>query len=465
MVKKLWGGRFQKSTNPLVEKFTESISFDNRLAKYDCLVSIAHAKMLGKAKIIPGKDSQKLVKALSQVLKEIESGKFVPASPAGGFDPKAEDVHTAIFNALLKKAGDASFKLHTARSRNDLVATDLRMYCKEEIKKIADYVTVLQRSLVTVADKNKEVIMPGYTHLQMAVPVLMAHQMLAYAEGFQRDKERLADAYKRCDEMPLGSCALAGTALPIDRAYTAKLLGFSKVSKNSMDAVSDRDFVLEILAALTIVGVHISRLCEDLVLWSSQEFGFIDIDDSFCTGSSIMPQKKNPDVPELLRGKSTKALGSFVQAASMLKGLAMTYNRDMQMDKQPLFEAVDNAKQSLQILALVLRNMAVKTKNISCATDSELLYATDIAEYLVKKGVAFSQAHQIVGKLVSYCLNEKKNISKLALGQLKTFSPKFDKQVYGLLSAEKSVGLKRSAGSTSKAEVFKAIKNWQKKLG
>ena len=457
MAKKLWGGRFQKQTNPLVEKFTESISFDKRLAKYDVLLSIAHAKMLGKCKIISGAESQKLVKGLGQILKEVENGKFV-------FDPKAEDIHTAVFNALLKKQGAVALKLHTARSRNDQVVTDLRMYCKDEIEKISDYLIVLQRALVALGNKNKDVIIPGYTHTQMAMPVLLAHHLLAYAEGFERDKARLCDAYKKCDAMPLGSCALAGTSLPIDRLYTAKLLGFSKICENSMDAVSDRDFVLEILADLSILGVHISRLCEDLVLWSTQEFAFIDIDDAFCTGSSIMPHKKNPDVPELLRGKSTKALGCFVEVATMMKGLAMTYNRDMQMDKQPLFDAIDNAKQSLQILAVLLRNISINTKNIAYALKNESLFATDIAEYLVKKGVAFSQAHQAVGSLVNHCLKEKIGISDVTLKKLKLINPKFDKDVYGLLSAKKSVEAKRSLGSTSNAQVLSALKKWEKRL-
>jgi argininosuccinate lyase len=433
---KLWGGRFKKKTHPLVERFTTSVSFDKRLAKYDVAGSIAHAKMLGKCGIIPKKDSDKIVKGLRMISRDIEHGLFI-------MDPNAEDVHTAIQNALEKKAGAVAKKLHTGRSRNDQVVTDLKMYCKDEIDSLIKLLNGLQDSLENICNKNKGLIIPGYTHTQRAQAVLLSWHLTAFADMFERDKQRMLAAKKHCDAMPLGSGALAGTSLPIDRLYVARLLKFKRVAKNSMDAVSSRDFVLEILSALSIIGVHLSRICEDFILWSTQEFGFVDIDEIFCTGSSMMPHKKNPDVLELIRGKSHKSLGSFVEVAGTMKSLPLTYNRDMQNDKEPLFSAIDNTKQSLEVLAVLLKNVKFNKANIKQALSDELIYATDIAEYLVKKGLSFKEAHDAVGKLVNLAISKNKNISQIPLGKMKAISKVFDEKVYSLLSSKKSVSSKR----------------------
>lgn len=457
MAKKLWGTRFAGKTNILADKFTSSISFDKRLAKYDILGSIAHAKMLGKKGIIPAKDATAIVKGLNSILKEIKEGRFK-------FDLKAEDIHSNIQDALLKKIGQAAHKLHTARSRNDQIVLDVKMYVKDEIAGLTEFIAELQKAILKFAKENSQIIIPGYTHLQMAQCVLLAHHLLAYIEGLERDKERLLDAGKRIDEMPLGSAALSGTGLPIDREFVRKELGFKKVTANSIDSVSDRDFIIEVLADLSVLSIHLSRIAEDLILWSTKEFNFIDIDFSFCTGSSIMPHKKNPDVLELIRGLTGKIHGDLYNILVLMKGLPLSYNRDLQLDKPPLFDAIDTVKDILEIFIALFEDIVVEKEAIAAKLDDESLFSVDIVEYLIKKGVSYREAHDIVGRMVKECLDKGKKISNLSLSQLKKYSPKFDGDVKNILNAQASVNLKRSYGSTNPKLVAKQLKSWEGRL-
>ena len=450
MQNKLWGGRFSKKTNPLVEEFTRSIQFDKKLAEYDCVGSIAHARMLAKCNIIPKKDAVKIVFGLNSILNQIKKGSFK-------VDNSAEDIHTAIQNALDKKIGKSSAMLHTARSRNDQVSLDTRMYCKEEINSILALLAGFRASIKEFSKKNIDVIVPGFTHLQNAQPVLLSHQMLAYCQMLARDMDRLNDCKKRVDVLPLGSCAISGTSLPIDRNFVAKELGFSKVSSNSMDAVSDRDFVIEIIAGLAIIGMHLSRLSEDFIIWNSQGFGFLDIGDEFSTGSSMMPQKKNPDVLELIRGKCGTLYGSLVEVMTMMKGLPLTYNRDMQLDKEPLFKSVETIGGSLKILIALFKCLKVDKEKADELLNDEAIYATDIMEYLVKKGVPLKESHNIVGRIVAYSLERKLKLSEISLREYRFFSPKFNKDVYELLDAKRSVNLKNSFGGTSLKQVRRQL--------
>jgi argininosuccinate lyase len=457
MSKKLWGARFAKKTNLLTNTFTSSISFDKKLAKYDILGSLAHVKMLSAKKIIPGKDAALIMKGLSSILKSLESGKFK-------FDANAEDVHSNIQEELFKRIGPAANKLHTARSRNDQIALDIRMYLKEEVEKLSQLIKDLQKSILDFAKNNSKVIIPGYTHLQTAQCVLLAHHLLAYIEALARDKNRLLDAYKRIDEMPLGSCALSGTGLAIDREYVKKQLGFNRVTENSIDSVADRDFIIEVLADLSILAVHLSRISEDLILWSTKEFNFIDIDFSFCTGSSIMPHKKNPDVLELIRGFVGKIHGDFSSVLILMKGLPLSYNRDLQLDKPPLFNSVDTIKNVLAILTELFKNIRLKKEVLATRLSDESLFSVDIVEYLIKKGLSYRQAHDIVGRMIRDCLDKGKNISNLSESELKKYSDKFDSSVKNILSAWASVNLKTSYGSTNPKLVEKQLVLWSRKL-
>jgi len=457
MAKKLWGTRFAKGTSKLTDRFTSSISFDKRLAVYDIQGSIAHARMLGKQKIIPQKDAALIVKGLSSILKEVKSGKFK-------FDPAAEDIHSNIQDLLLKKIGKAAHRLHTARSRNDQIALDVRMYIKDEINSIAGLISDLQISILKLAKANNKVIIPGYTHLQIAQCVLLAHHLLAYIEGLERDKERLLDAAKRADSMPLGACALSGTGLPINRDQVRKELGFAKLSENSIDSVADRDFIIETLADLSILSVHLSRIAEDLILWATKEFNFIDIDFSFCTGSSIMPHKKNPDVLELIRGSVGKVHGDLSSILILLKGLPMSYNRDLQLDKPPLFNAADTVKDVLEIFVQLFRKIKVKKEVIASRLTDESLFSVDIVEYLIKKGSSYREAHDIVGRMVKDCLDKGKKISSLNPSELKKYSQKLGTDVKNILNAWASVSLKKSYGGTSPKLVAKQIKRWENRL-
>lgn len=454
---KLWGSRFKKKTDPLVEEFTKSIHYDYKLAEYDVLVSIAHAKMLGKTKIIPVKDSAMIVRGLESILKQINKKKFV-------FDKKAEDIHTNIQNVLKKKIGKVAEKLHTVRSRNDLVATDLRMYAKAEIKSLKLKIKNLQLVLVSFAEKNVTVVIPGLTHTQHAQAVSLGHHLLAYVEMLARDKERLSDTYKRCDVLPLGSAALAGTSLPIDRSYLAKLLGFSEISANSIDVVSDRDFVLELLADLSILSMHLSRMAEDFIFWTSSEFALLELDDAFSTGSSLMPQKKNPDVLELVRASTGLVYGNLVSLLTTMKGLPLSYNRDMQSDKLPLFAGFENLDICLDVLSGTVKTAKINQNQAMILSSDELLCATDLVEYLVKKGVSFKEAHNIVGRLVAFALEKKLFLSEIPFAQWKRFSAQFEKNVYGLLNPNISVAAKKSFGGTSPQGVKRQIDRWERKL-
>lgn len=457
MTQKLWGSRFTKRSNPLMDKFTSSISFDQRLAVYDIEGSIAHAKMLRKQKIISTKDALLIMNGLKNIKLQIESGKFK-------FDPKAEDIHSNIQDALFKYIGEPALKLHTARSRNDQVALDIRMYLMDEVSRLIGLISLLQKSILRFAQLNVNVIMPGYTHLQVAQCVLLAHHLLAYIESLKRDAMRLSDAQKRINAMPLGSCALSGTGLPIDRNFVKSELGFKAVTENSLDSVSDRDFIIEILADLSIISVHLSRMAEDLILWSTKEFNFIEIDFSFCTGSSIMPHKKNPDVLELVRGYVGRIHGALSSVLILMKGLPLSYNRDLQLDKPPLFDSIDTVKDILIILEQVFRHIAVNKEAIVSRLMDESLFSVDIVEYLIKKGVSYRQAHDVVGRMVKDCLDRGRKISSLSTAELKKYSPKLEADVKKILNAWTSVSLKTSYGGTSPRLVKQQLKKWSKRL-
>ncbi|MCD6320100.1 MAG: argininosuccinate lyase [Candidatus Desulfofervidaceae bacterium] len=454
---KLWGGRFNKETSRLVEEFTASIYFDKRLYKQDIAGSIAHVKMLAKQGIVLPEEAEQIIAGLEEIKREIETGQFQ-------FNPSDEDIHMAIERVLRVKIGRVAAKLHTARSRNDQVCLDMRLYLKEEIEEINISILNLIKSLLTTAQRHLEVILPGYTHLQRAQPVLLSHYLLAYIEMLKRERDRFQDCYKRVDVMPLGSAALAGTTFPIDRHYVAELLGFSQVSTNSIDTVSDRDFILEFLSASAILAVHLSRMAEELVLWSSQEFDFIEIDDAFCTGSSIMPQKKNPDVAELIRGKSGRVFGNLIALLTVMKGLPLTYNRDMQEDKEPLFDTIDTVKPALKLLAEIWQNIKIKEKNMLKATQKGFLLATDLADYLVTRGLPFREAHQIVGEMVKYCQEKGKELENLTLEEMKGFCNLIGEDVKEVLDVKKAIERRRAWGGTALTEVKRQIEHLKKEL-
>lgn len=456
-MKKPWSGRFKEKTADIVEQYTESISFDKRLWKYDIEGSIAHAEMLSKQGIIPKKDAEKIIKGLKEIYKEIEEGKFE-------FKEELEDIHMNIEAALIKKIGDIGGKLHTARSRNDQVALDIRLYLRDEIKEIISSLKNLETSLVEIAEKNLDIIMPGYTHMQRAQPVLLSHHLMAYAHMFDRDRMRFSDCLKRLNILPLGACALAGTTFPTDRHYIAKKLEFDSVSENSMDSVSDRDFLIEFLSCASIFMMHISRMAEELILWSSEEFSFIEISDSFTTGSSIMPQKKNPDVAELMRGKSGRVYGNLVSLLTTMKGLPLTYNRDMQEDKEPVFDTVDTIKKTLLVLIQMLPEIKFNKERMIHLAGESFSTATDIAEYLVQKGVPFRTAHEITGRIVKYCIEKNIGLSDLSLSEYRSFSDKIKDDIYKFITVEESIRRKNSYGGTSPEEVKRQIKRFKDKL-
>lgn len=449
--KKLWGGRFAAGTAESVEAFTASVAVDSRLFRHDIMGSIAHAKMLAKQRIIPARDAQRIVRGLKAIEREIDAGKFV-------FSAADEDIHMNIERRLSDMIGAAGGKLHTARSRNDQVALDMRLYLRDEVEVIDEGLRTVQWTLAQAARKHLDVIMPGYTHLQRAQPVLLSHHLLAYYDMFGRDRERFAECLTRINVLPLGSGALAGTTFPIDRAYVAKLLNFPRISKNSIDAVSDRDFVLEFLAAAAILFVHLSRLAEELVLWSSQEFAFVELPDGYCTGSSMMPQKKNPDVPELIRAKSGRVFGHLQALLTIMKGLPLAYNRDLQEDKVPLFDTADTVKASVKIMGEVVAGMSVKHERMRDAVQDGFMNATDLADYLVERGVPFRGAHEAAGRIVQFCAKQGKRIEGLSLAELQRFSPKIDKNVYRYLSAEAVVGRRRAHGGTARQNVARRLK-------
>jgi len=441
--------RLQKDNDKPVEQYLASIPFDRRLYRQDIEGSIAHARMLAKQGIIAKEDAETVIKELQSIREEIEQGKFQ-------FKTELEDIHMNIEAGLFEKMGDVAGKLHTARSRNDQIALDLRLFVKEEILKTIDKIKALQSSLVELAEANKAVIMPGYTHLQQAQPVLLAHHLLAYFDMFQRDKERFHDCLGRTDVLPLGSGALAGVPYPIDREFVARELGFSKVSTNSLDAVSDRDFVIEYGAAAAIAMMHLSRLAEELILWSSSEFGFIEIGEAYTTGSSIMPQKKNPDVAELARGKTGRVYGNLMSILTTMKALPLAYNRDMQEDKEGLFDTVDTLHSSLEVFAGVVKTIRVNAERTRDAIKKDYILATDLADYLVKKGLPFREAHGVIAKLGEYAIGKGKNFRELSLKEYNKFSPLFTDDVYNI-TLESSVASRNILGGTSPQQVGIAL--------
>ena len=448
--------RFQKGTNKTAQDYLASIPFDQRLYRQDIEGSIAHARMLAKQGIIADKDAEAIIAGLNSIRNEIEQGKF-------HFNTKLEDIHMNIEARLFEKIGDVAGKLHTARSRNDQVALDMRLFLKEEIPKTIDNIKALQSSLAELAEANKDVIIPGYTHLQQAQPVLLAHHLLAYFEMFQRDKQRFSDCLKRTDVLPSGSGALAGVAYPVDRQFMAQELGFSEISNNSVDAVSDRDFVVEYQAASALAMMHISRLAEEIVLWSSSEFGFIEIGEDFTTGSSIMPQKKNPDVAELARGKTGRIYGNLMSLLTTMKALPLAYDRDMQEDKQGLFDTLDTLHSTLEVFAEMIKTLKVNPQRISNAINEDYILATDLADYLVKKGMPFRQAHNTMSKLGEYAVANRKSFRELSLSEYRTFSPLFDKDVYNI-TLESSIAARDVVGGTAPNQVEAALRKAKKSL-
>jgi argininosuccinate lyase len=455
--KKPWGGRFGGETHGQVETFTASIHFDLRLAPHDIAGSIAHARMLHKCGILSKAEVEAIVTGLGEIREEIERGEFRT-------DPALEDIHMHIERRLMEKIGEVGGKLHTARSRNDQVALDLRLYLREAIGQIRDRIRGLQEAVVAEAEVHLGTVMPGYTHLQRAQPILLAHHLLAYFEMFQRDRDRFADCLTRVNVLPLGAGALAGTTLPIDRAYAAKLLNFPKIAANSVDAVADRDFAVEFLACCAVLAMHISRLAEELVLWASAEFGFIELPDAFATGSSMMPQKKNPDVAELARGKAGRVYGSLLALLTVLKGLPLSYNRDLQEDKEPVFDAVDTIRQTLDVFPPMLKAIKFRPERMRAAAADGFLNATDLAEYLVTKGVPFRDAHETVGRIVRECLESGQRLEDVPLQRLRHFSRAFEADVSKYISLEACIERRRSAGGTSSRLVGEAIRQAKRTL-
>ena len=454
---KLWHGRFREATNQLVESFTASIRFDQRLYRYDIEGSMAHCRMLAQQGLLSAEEADTLIQGLSEILREIEHGSFV-------FDDTQEDVHMAIEQRLMEKVGEVGGKLHAGRSRNDQVALDMRLFLRDEVKGTEEDLKDLQSNLVAQAKANLGVIMAGFTHLQHAQPVLFSHHLMAYYEMFRRDRQRLATCVERINISPLGSGALAGTSLPIDSNTTAELLDFPALSRNSIDAVSDRDFIIEFTAAAALIMMHLSRMCEELILWSSIEFGYVELSETFCTGSSIMPQKKNPDVAELVRGKSGRVYGHLMSLLTMMKGLPLAYNRDLQEDKEALFDTVDTVRQSLRVLAKLWEHVSVNKERMEEMAAAGYTLATDVAEYLVLKGVPFRLAHQTVGKIVRYCLEEGKELESLTLDELRGFSKVIDEKIYTVLDLKHSVDSRNSVGGTSLQQVRQAISDAEEEL-
>jgi len=447
---KLWGGRFTKSADKTAEGFTSSLSFDRRLYRQDIRGSIAHARMLGRQGIIPVDDAQAIEQGLVEILAEIESGQFP-------FRQEFEDIHLNIEKRLIEKIGPAGGRLHTARSRNDQVVTDVHLWVKDEIRAVQALVSDLQGTLLDRATEQMGVIMPGYTHLQRAQPILLSHHLMAYFWMLERDHGRLADTLKRADISPLGAGAMAGTTFPIDREFTAQELGFAAVYPNSMDAVSDRDFILEFLAAAAICQMHLSRLAEEMVNWASTEFGFIEMDDAYSTGSSIMPQKKNPDVAEIVRGKTGRIYGDLIALLTVLKGIPLTYHSDLQEDKERLFDAVDTLKACLRVATGMVATVRFNGERMARAVRQDFSNATDLADYLVKKGMPFREAHEVVGRAVLHCIQAEKFLADCSLEEFRSFSALFTTDVYEAIAPETCVNLRRSQGGTAPDEVSRQI--------
>jgi len=447
---KPWGGRFSEPTDRGVEAFTASIQYDRRLYRQDIEGSVAHARALAKQGIITKAEADAIRKGLGEIRADIEKGVFV-------FHPDDEDIHMAVEKALTERIGETGGKLHTGRSRNDQIALDIRLYLREEIGRIIGLLGGLKDGFVQSAKRELGVIVSGYTHMQKAQPVLLSHYLLAFREMLDRDEARLRDCLKRVNVMPLGAAAMAGTGIPIDRRYIARLLRFPAITANSMDAVSDRDFVTEFVFAASLIMMHLSRFCEDLILWSSDEFGYVEIADAFTTGSSIMPQKKNPDVAELIRGKTGRVYGNLVALLTLLKGLPMTYNRDLQEDKEPLFDTVDTVGASLEILTAMLGHLRYNRKRMEEGAGGGFSTATDLAEYLVMKGMPFREAHGIVGRIVSFCIRDGKKLTGLTLRDFRMFHKSFEKDVFRCLTVRQSVNARKVNGGTAEQNVRERI--------
>lgn len=453
---KLWGGRFTEGVNELVNTFNSSISIDSRMYKEDIEGSIAHVKMLGKQGIIPLKDSEKIIDGLQEILIRIDSGTI-------NIDKDSEDIHSFIESILTYYIGDEGKKLHTGRSRNDQVTLDTKLYLRKYIKVLINEILNLHETLLSKANENINTIMPGYTHMQKAQPITFAHHILAYCEMFKRDIGRLFDTYKRLDEMPLGSGALATSTYPIDREFVSSELGFSNITLNSLDSVSDRDYAIETLSSLSLIMMHLSRFSEEIILWCTGEFNFIELDDSYSTGSSIMPQKKNPDVAELVRGKTGRVYGDLITLLTVMKGIPLAYNKDMQEDKEALFDGLDTALLSLQTFNGMIKTMKVKKDNMKKSASGGFTNATDVADYLVKKGVAFRSAHEIVGKIVLYCIDKNMAIDNLSLDEFKSFSPIFNDDIYNSINLFTCVEERSVIGGPSSSSVkiqIEALKNF-----
>ena len=454
---KPWGGRFTESTDAFVEAFTASIGFDQRLYRHDIAGSIAHARMLAHVGIITETEATDIVAGLEGILADIEQGNFA-------WSVALEDIHMNIEARLIERIGETGKKLHTGRSRNDQVATDLRLYLRDEIDSLCSALQRLQTVLVDIAEREADTIMPGFTHLQVAMPVSFGHHMLAWEAMLERDHQRLLDARKRVNVMPLGAAALAGTGFPIDRDFTAALLGFDSIAGNSLDTVSDRDFVIEFSAAAALVMMHLSRFSEELILWSSAQFNFIELPDRFCTGSSIMPQKKNPDVPELVRGKSGRVTGHLVSLLMLMKSQPLAYNKDNQEDKEPLFDTVDTLHGSLRIFADMLPAVTLQRDNMQAAALQGFSTATDLADYLVCKGIAFRDAHEIVGRAVRFGIDNARDLSAMSLQELQAFSSEIDDDVFAVLKLEGSMAARNHPGGTAPAQVRKAVSAARRRL-
>lgn len=443
---KLWGGRFKKGTNDLVNDFNSSINVDSRMYKEDIEGSLAHVKMLGKQNIIPKEATAKIENGLTEILTRMNNGVIE-------VDPTSEDIHSFTEGTLTYYIGDCGKMLHTGRSRNDQVTLDLRIYLKKALRGIISDILALQTVLLDKASENTTTIMPGYTHMQKAQPITLAHHLLAYAEMFKRDIGRLEDSYKRTDEMPLGAGALATSTYPVDREFVAKELGFSKVTMNSLDSVSDRDYVIETLSALSLIMMHLSRFSEEIILWCTNEFSFIELDDEYSTGSSIMPQKKNPDVAELVRGKTGRVYGDLMTLLTVMKGIPLAYNKDMQEDKEALFDALDTAELSLKTFAGMIKTMKVNTQNMRKGAAGGFTNATDVADYLVKHGMAFRNAHGVVGEIVLACIKDNKSIEDLTLEEFKGFSPLFEEDIYNAIDLKTCVEERKVFGGPSTESV------------
>ena len=457
MVNKLWGGRFQKDMDKAADTFNASISFDARLYAQDIEGSMAHCRMLAKQEIISEEEATQILDGLMEIKREMDRGELL-------IDEDHEDIHSLVEKALVEKIGPVGEKLHTGRSRNDQVSLDVRLYTREAIHLVTDLVKEMQRALVDLADKNIDLIFPAYTHLQRAQPVLLAHHLLAYYEMLKRDRQRFQEGLQRVNILPLGSAAVAGSTFDLDRKMVAKDLGFDAISENSMDAVSDRDFVIEFVSASSILMMHLSRLCEELIIWSTQEFRFIVLPDAFCTGSSIMPQKKNPDLPELIRGKTGRVYGHLMALLTTMKGLPLSYNKDMQEDKEALFDTIDTVEQSLSVMSHLLAEITFHRERMQKAAEEGFLDATDLADYLVGKGMTFRKAHEVVGKMVLSAADKGKELNQLTLEEMRDFSRQIEQDVYDWLNTTSCLERRNLPGGTGPKQVKTNLEKAKKEL-